>query len=180
MVLMKGFDKNGIVFFTNYSSRKGNELVKINLIIWSLWQKLLHWYERRFPSENWCSVNLFTLGTSQTHLVSWTWYCTLGTSQAHLVSWAWSCTLGTSQTHLLVSWTWSCTWDTSQTHLGELGMILYIRNKSNTPLGELGTILYMRYKSDHLLVSWAWSCMWGTSPKHLFWVKSLSGEVYLI
>ena len=130
MVLMKGFDKNGIVFFTNYSSRKGNELVKINLIIWSLWQKLLHWYERRFPSENWCSVNLFTLGTSQTHLVSWTWYCTLGTSQAHLVSWACSCTLGTSQTHLLVSW--------------------------------------------------AWSCMWGTSPKHLFWVKSLSGEVYLI
>jgi hypothetical protein len=45
----------------------------------------------RFLSENWCSVNLFTLGTSQTHLVSWTWYCTLGTSQAHLVSWAWSC-----------------------------------------------------------------------------------------
>lgn len=33
MVLMKGFDKNGIVFFTNYNSRKGNELVKIYLII---------------------------------------------------------------------------------------------------------------------------------------------------
>lgn len=28
MVLMKGFDKNGIVFFTNYSSRKGNELTE--------------------------------------------------------------------------------------------------------------------------------------------------------
>ena len=32
MVLLKGYDKAGFKFYTNYESRKGKELVKLSLV----------------------------------------------------------------------------------------------------------------------------------------------------